>query len=577
METRGRILVIDDEEGIRFTSRAFLSREGYEVVTAEDYVSGLEAISKNEFDLVFVDILLGKHSGIDILREVKRAGLRCPVIVITGEPNLDTASESVRLGAFDYVAKPLVKNTLLHLTQLALHHKILADEKARIEEEMERYRLDLEAIIRSVKDAIVTVDKEMHIIKANEASERICGSSPEGGVGRSFSELARNCSGSCQEVLARTLKLNDTVRESRVECKHGNRPRQVVELVGSPLLDRNNQPRGAVLVIRDFTKLDTLEKEIGDRSKFHRIIGGSKTMQEVYRLVESLADMDTTVLVTGESGTGKEIVAETLHHGGIRAKMPLVQVNCSALAESLLESELFGHVKGAYTGAIKDKTGRFEAADGGTIFLDEIGDISPRIQLKLLRVIQEKVFERVGDFKPIRVNVRVIAATNRNLREKIRRGEFREDLFYRLKVVEIVLPPLRDRLEDIPLLVDHFCSFFSAKFRKNIQGLSDDAMRAFMFHHWPGNVRELMHALEHGCILCQGQVITMADLPVEIRKCSKPLVYKDRNKPQLTPESILEALKRTDWNKAKAARLLGVARQTIHRKIDEYGLRQTDE
>ncbi len=576
MNLKGRILIVDDEEGIRYTSRAFLTKEGHEVTTAESYDFALKTLSETEYDLIFMDIILGGHSGMDLLREVKKRGLRCPVIMITGEPNLDTASESVRLGAFDYVAKPLVKRTLLHLTQLALHHKNLADEKAIAEEERERYRLDLEAIFRSVQDAIVTVDDDMRVIGANEAARAICGIDPEESKGRSFAELGRRCSASCIEVIRRTLGANDTVRESRVECGRPESPRQIVELTGSPLLDRMNKPRGAVLVVRDITRLDALEKELKERHGFQRIIGRSEKMQEVYKLLDSLADTDTTVLIRGESGTGKELVADALHYGGVRAAKPMIEVNCSALAENLLESELFGHVRGAYTGAVRDKTGRFEAANGGTIFLDEIGDVSPRIQLKLLRVLQEKEFERVGDSRPVRVDVRVIAATNRNLKEKIRRGEFREDLYYRLKVVEIMLPPLRDRLDDIPLLADHFCSLFGNKFRKEIQGVSDEALRALMYYRWPGNVREFMHAIEHGCLLSRGEVVTLADLPPEIREQEMTRAPKQQCKARLTRESIIDALNKTDWNKAKAGRILGVARQTIHRKIDELGLRRTD-
>jgi transcriptional regulator with PAS, ATPase and Fis domain len=322
--------------------------------------------------------------------------------------------------------------------------------------------------------------------------------------------------------------------------------------------------------------LDALEKELKERHGFQKIIGRNEKMQEVYKLLDSLADTDTTVLITGESGTGKELIADALHYGGVRAAKPMIEVNCAALAENLLESEIFGHVRGAYTGAVRDKAGRFEAANGGTIFLDEIGDVSPRIQLKLLRVLQEKEFERVGDSKPIRVDVRVIAATNRNLKEKIRRGEFREDLYYRLKVVEIMLPPLRDRLDDLPLLADHFLSLFSKKFRKTIQGFSDEAMRALMHHRWPGNVRELMHAIEHACLLSRGEVITLADLPPEVREPEIIHAPKRKYRAQLTPETIMDALNRTDWNKAKAGRLLGVARQTIHRKIEEFGLCRTD-
>jgi PAS domain S-box-containing protein len=559
----GKILVIDDEEGIRFTFQSFLSKEGHEVVTAEDYDAALKALSLNEFDLIFADIILGKYTGIDILREIKNRNLRCPVIMITGQPDIETAAQSVRLGAFDYVAKPVVKEALLRLTNLALGHKALADEK-------EKYRRNLEAIFRSVTDAIVTVDNEMRVIEANDATRSICGIDPKEISGKKIGDCLSWCNKSCIKVLMDTLKGNKTIKEYRVECGQQNRPRQVVVLSSSPLVDSDNRSLGAVLVIRDITRLNALEQELKERYQFHNIIGKSGKMQGVYRLLENLADSETTVLIDGESGTGKELAAEALHYSGVRTSKPLVKVNCSALAENLLESELFGHVKGAFTGAIKDKEGRFEAANHGTIFLDEIGDLSPGLQVKFLRVLQEKEFERVGDITPIKVDVRVIAATNQDLREKVRRGEFREDLYYRLKVVKVSLPPLRERPEDIPLLVDHFCKSYNKKLKKNIRGVSDQVLRTFMYYPWPGNVRELMHAIEHAYILGQDPAITVDDLPSEIRDYSKSKIPVPKDKSTLQPDDIIQALEKTDWNKAKASRLLGVSRQTLYRKIEDY-------
>jgi len=305
-------------------------------------------------------------------------------------------------------------------------------------------------------------------------------------------------------------------------------------------------------------------------SEYHR---PKQKMQDTYRLLEDLANLETTVLVTGESGTGKELVAKALHYSGQRSFHPFVAVNCSALAESLLESELFGHVRGAFTGAIKDKQGRFEAANGGTIMLDEIGDISPLIQLKLLRVLQEKVFERVGESVPRKMDVRVIACTNKNLKEKVRRGEFREDLYYRLMIVEVALPPLRERMEDLPPLIDHFLHAFNERFQKDIEGVSQEVLNKFMLYSWPGNVRELEHTIEHAFILCRGKVITLEHLPTAIRDSIEADKIKTNGKQYAKKftgeEKILEALDKTDGNKAKAARLLGINRRTLYRKINK--------
>lgn len=572
-----RILVIDDEESIRFTSKSFLSEQGHEVVTTPDYDSALEIISNETVDLVFADIILGGRTGIDVLREIKNRGLGCPVIMITGEPNVETAAESVRLGAFDYISKPVRKETLLRASSIALHHKALIDEKDRIEDEKEKYRYNLEAIFKSVQDAIITVDTDTRVIEANEATGAICGVAPKDLVGMRFGGAISQCDKSCYDALEETLKTKSAVKKLGIECKHQQRPRQVVALTCSPLLNRDNDFMGAVLVMRDMTRLANLERELRERHRFQNIIGKSKRMQEVYGLLEDLADSETTVLITGESGTGKELVAEALHYGGVRSAKSLVKVNCSALAENLLESELFGHVKGAFTGAVKDKIGRFQMASGGTILLDEIGDISPRIQLKLLRVLQEKAFERVGASTPVKVDVRVIGATNQDLKEKVRLGEFRQDLYYRLKVIEVALPPLRERREDIPLLVDHFCSVFNKRDNKEIVGISDDVRRIFMRYPWPGNVRELEHAIEHGFILCRGSTIRADHLPSETRHYAKDKSPADSKKPSRGPKEIVKALEKTDWNKAKAARLLGISRQTMYRKIQQFGIARKSE
>jgi PAS domain S-box-containing protein len=459
-----------------------------------------------------------------------------------------------------------------------LHHKRLADEKEQIEAEKDRFRSNLEAIFRSVKDAIITVDNEMRVIEANPATESICSLLPREITGKTLAE-ARSCicSKSCVEVLKEALAHRRTIREYRTECRHPNRPKQVVILTVSPLLDRQGEFGGAVLVIRDVTRLSDLEEELRERYQFHNIVGKSQEMQDIYRLISDLAEVETTVLVTGESGTGKDLVAKALHHMGERRSRPLVVVNCSALAENLLESEMFGHVRGAFTGAIKDRRGRFHAADGGTMILDEVGDISPRIQLKLLRVLEEKEFERVGESIPVKVDVRVIATTNRDLRERVRQGAFREDLYYRLKVMEIPLPPLRDRREDIPLLVEHFRKRFNTSFKREIEGLSVEALRRFMAYSWPGNIRQLEHVMEHAFVLCRDRTISTTHLPPELeepKESGEPIREKT---PRETRQEILDVLSRTGGNKAKAARLLGMSRQNLYRKLERQDLNHPSE
>ena len=446
-------------------------------------------------------------------------------------------------------------------------------QRKKTEEELANHRSRLEALFRSVKDAIITVDPELRVMEANKSTENICGMDIREIQGQVFPQCLNQCSKSCCEVLRQTLEKKITIKEYWIECGHQQRHQQTVSVTSSPLLGPEGNFMGAVLVIRDITLLRDLERELRERHQFQNVIGRSKRMQDVYALLEDLANLETTVLVTGESGTGKDLVARALHCSGHRAFKPFVTVNCSALTESLLESELFGHVKGAFTGAIKDKQGRFQAANGGTHLLDEIGDISPLIQLKLLRVLQEKEFERVGESTPQKVDVRVIACTNKDLKEKVRRGEFREDLYYRLKVVEVALPPLRDRLEDLPLLIDHFRRFFNARFKKNIEGISNEVLSRFMDYSWPGNVRELEHVMEHAYVLCHGGVIVLEHLPLEIRdydRAEKIVIPKIPVKGPRQDQEILNALNKTGWNKAKAARQLGISRRTIYRKISKH-------
>jgi PAS domain S-box-containing protein len=571
---KAKVLIIDDEESIRFSFMSFLAKEGYEVLSADDFNSALKIINGKKPDLIIADIILGAYTGIDILRQVKKNGLRCSVIMITGVPDVDSAAEAVRLGAFDYLPKPIRKESLLRVTKMALHHETLLREKDRIEAEKERYRRNLEAIFRSLEDAIVTVDPSGYIIEANEATKNICGFEPAEIIGQRFINLPIKCSGSCHGVLEETLSIKKSIEEYRIECRRGDRPNQIVLLNSSPLIDIEKGFMGSILVARDVTRLTVLERELRERHQFQNIVGKSQRMKEIFRILEDLADTDTTVLIRGESGTGKELVAKALHYGGVRAEKTMVGINCSVLAENLLESELFGHVRGAFTGAVREKQGRFEAADGGTIFLDEIGDVSPRIQLKLLRVLQEREFERVGDTTPISVDVRVIAATNRDLKAKVRLGEFREDLYYRLKVIEIEMPPLRERREDIPLLVDHFFGIFKNRLKKGIKAVSQDVLDIFMRYSWPGNVRELENALEHAFVLCRGDTLVVDDLPAETKEHVNLQPLPQKRKTVYEEKDVLAALEKTDWNKAKAARLLGVSRQTIYRIINKYGMKR---
>ncbi|MFP3871049.1 MAG: sigma 54-interacting transcriptional regulator, partial [Syntrophobacteria bacterium] len=297
------------------------------------------------------------------------------------------------------------------------------------------------------------------------------------------------------------------------------------------------------------------------------IVGKSRAITEVLSRVKAIAATDTTVLITGETGTGKELVAEAVHSLSKRAKRPLVKVNCAALPESIIESELFGHVKGAFTGAVHSRMGRFEAAHRGTIFLDEIGDISPNVQVRLLRVLEERKVERVGDYKPVTVDVRIVAGTNRPLEKLVEGGSFREDLFYRLNVFNINVPPLRGRKDDIPLLVAHFLNNFSRSMGKKTGSISKEVMERLMEHSWRGNVRELMNIIESACVLCRGDTIELEHLPPFFE--SWPFDVRADGGVEI---QISEALRRAGGNKTRAARLLGIDRTTLYRRMKRCGI-----
>jgi PAS domain S-box-containing protein len=560
-----KILIVDDEESIRYTFNVFLSEQGYAVSGAASYDEAVSLMREDDFDLMYVDIVMEGKSGIDLLKTVRKTRPHVPVIMITGVPSIETAADALRQGALDYIIKPIRQHALVRSADVALKHKAVTEEK-------EKCRLNFEAIFRSVKDGIVTVDQSMAVVEINEAATRICNIGRDAAIGKPVRLLADRCQGKCIEALDEIFESRKTLEIRYVECRTEPEGHQVVSLTASPLMGATGDFTGAVLVIRDETRIVELERSLEETRESGPIVGQSVGIRRVRSLIKDLADVQTTVLVTGESGTGKELVVDELHRSGERREKPLVKLNCAALSENLLESELFGHVAGAFTGAVKDKIGRFQRADRGTLFLDEIGEISPRMQLRLLRVLETMEFERVGDSTPVKVDVRVVAATNRDLKTKVAAGEFREDLYYRLKVVEIKLPPLRERADDIPILVKHFLALFNRKFGKKIKDISTDVWAMFKSYGWPGNVRELENTLEHAFICCHEGAITVNHLPAEFKKlqgiASNAVPMTDEEE----ADAIRRALRKSLWNKSRAAELLGISRRTIYRKMQKYGI-----
>ncbi len=555
-----RILLVDDEEGIRVVLEYLLRKAGYLVDTATGHPEAMACLEKRNYDLAFLDIKLIGKDGLQLLRDLKAIAPSTQVVMFTGSPEVDTAAEAIRQGACDYITKPIDREALLMVCRRALLAK-------RLEDERELYRANLDAIFCSVADPILMVDGTGRLAQANPPAAQIFGYT-EAMIGCELDKISLPCAPSCHPAIGKSLRTQKPQELLRIECHTVTGETRIVNLKVNPISSGNNG--GVVVVIQDDTRLVELERSLHQRGNFHGIIGVSPPMQRVFALIEALADMPTTVLIYGESGTGKESVAAALHSSGRRAAAPLVKVNCSALSESLLESELFGHVRGAFTGAIADKVGRFQKADGGTLFLDEIGDISPTVQMRLLRVLQEGEFEPVGASTPIKVDVRIIAATNKDLAEMVRQGTFREDLYYRLNVVRLVLPSLRERLEDLDLLVSHFISKHNARLKKDIHGISADVMQLFHHYRWPGNVRELEHAIEHACILSTSGIICLSDLPADLtgNKAEEAMAS------QLTPApaaklTITEALALAGGNKSQTAKLLGISRRTLYRHLEK--------
>lgn len=585
-----KILIVDDEESIRHTFNIFLKSEGYKfVTTSSNYNEAINAIKLSDYDLIISDIVLSGYSGTDLLKEIREAGLNCPVVMITGFPNLKTAAKAIRYGAYDYISKPVNKETLLHFTKHALEHWVEIKKNQRLQQENEKYRIYLDTIFHSVSDAIITVDSQMKVVQLNEKAKQwlyyIDFDKHQNLLQWPLDTL---CHAFVDDV-RKILQGGQEVRKHIIECTAPDQTTRMLSINASPLRDENNKLQGAVIVARDMETAKTSERGQG-RSSFHSFVDSSSAMQKVYSLIENIGKVDTSVLVTGESGTGKELAAEALHAESSRRNKPLIKLDCASFSENLLESELFGHRKGAFTGADRDRAGKLLQADGGTLFLDEIGEISPRTQLFLLRFLQERTFTPLGLDDPIHVDVRIIAASNVDFQKMVKSGKFREDLYYRLKVIEIHLPPLRERIEGIPLLANHFLTTFRKQLGKNIATISDQALECMLRYSWPGNIRELKHTIERACVLCHDGVLQVKHLPAEMQKPSTkdvevppPLLPTDFQNTlpesarpiyryQSEEEKLRNALLYANDNRAKAAKMLGVSRSTLYRWMEKYNL-----
>jgi two-component system response regulator HydG len=443
-----------------------------------------------------------------------------------------------------------------------------------------------ERIIDSIADGIFTVDEDLTIRSFSPRMEQLTGLSQAQAVGRKCPDVLKGSKCKTDCPLIWTFGHRAVVERCRETFRPDSGRIMQVSVTTAFLQDEHGQPAGLIGIVRDHTEVERLRKQLHERHSFRNIIGRSSAMQEVFQKIEAVSASDVTVLIEGETGTGKEVVAQAIHHMSERRDGPFVSLNCAALNDNLLESELFGHIRGAFTGAVADRPGRFELAAGGTLFLDEIGDTSPALQSKLLRVLEEKAFERVGDTRTHKVDVRIIAATHRDLPKVAREGRFREDLYFRLAVMPIHLPPLRDRREDIPLLVQHMIDKYRPKYmagrEEQFEGISNRALALLLQYDWPGNVRELEHAIEHAMISTTTNRIERAFLPASIRRLqpSDSLAEGDTAPPAsssgedgpLGASAIRSALAGSRWNVTKAAAILGISRTTLWRRMKELRL-----
>jgi len=453
VSTPANVLILDDDPIVLDSLKEFLSNEGYKVTGTRSLDEALEALSTRTFEAVLTDIRLPKGSGFDVLERVRRTNADTAVIMFTGYGTIEDAVRAIKMGAFDYVTKPL------------------SDDEVRL-------------------------------------------------------------------ALERAIQQQRLIAENR-----------------------------------------RLREELNMSFRFDNFICRDKKMRRVLDTLRTVADTNTTILITGESGTGKTLVARCVHHNSPRRDKPFVEVSCGALPDTLLESELFGHVKGSFSGAIANKVGKFEHADGGTIFLDEISNASPSLQMKLLRVLESFEFEPVGGNRTRKVDVRVILATNQDLRKLVEKKEFREDLYYRINVVTVDLAPLRERPEDIPLLARHFLDKYASESGHPIKGFSEEVMRAFAEYAWPGNVRELENVVQSAVLFCRGEYITLDDLPPQLRPAeAEPVVEEGKILPldeamaRWERKVILEALQSTGGSRKAAAERLGINRTTLYNKMRRYGI-----
>ncbi len=515
----------------------------------------------------------------------EKSGQDAKLILESLEENRTFSNLSINLTD----CKGRIKNVLASITPIHKEDEVLSvvfvfrntKEMLAMAEEIEEKTLELidqknklDAIFNSNIEGTFTIDNDWTVTSFNRSAEKITGFKKSEAIGKKCWEIFRSslCRNGCH--MEQTILKGKSTIGNELEIINRKGIKVPIRVNSGILLNNKNQKIGAVETFIDLSEIKNLTDHLKTQFRFSNIIGSNKEMDKIFNLLESVAETDSSVLITGESGTGKELAARAIHLNSPRSTGPFIALNCSAFAETLIESELFGHEKGAFTGAISTKVGRFELAHNGTLFVDEVGDISLPVQTKLLRVLETRQFERVGGNKSISMNVRIIAATNKDLLKEISEGRFREDLYYRINVINIHLPPLRDRMDDFPLLINHFIKKYNDKFSKMITHFSPDAYELLENYSWPGNIRELENVIEHCFVLCKCDVIRKEHLPERIKHSAKrePLLGKNPIE-DAERKMILDVLNKHNGNRTNAAKELNINPSTLWRKMKRLGIK----
>jgi DNA-binding NtrC family response regulator len=557
-----RILIVEDEAIVALDLEERLRRLGYDVVGIVDSCAdALASAAELRPDLVLMDIeLRDDRDGISAAEQL-RAELALPVVFLTAYADAATIDRAKRASPHGYVVKPFEERDLRATLEVALY-------RVGVDRVLRRSHEDLLAVLDVQRTGILLVEETGRIAFANAAAGRILGAD-----GHALADLP----------WSEGLGVRGEVRK-RIEALFGmpmaERPKVVAHLesrgtrdwvVEIEIADDPRAPKRKILFLTDVSELHDLRRLLDERGRFHDLVGRSEEIQQVVRLVRQVGPSNLTVVIEGETGTGKELVARAIHRESGRRNGPFVAINCAGLSEELAASQLFGHRRGAFTGAVADTAGMFEAARGGTLFLDEIGELPLRVQTTLLRALDERAVLRIGETQPRPVDVRIVAATNRELATEVAQGRFRADLLYRIRVGRIHLPPLRARRDDLPLLVRHALAEQRAVTGRAVEHVSDEAMQAMLAYDWPGNVRELQHTLGYAVIHCPGTTIELEDLPPEVLEHARPVPVAG-DLPGDERERIMAALERAAGERKAAAVLLGVSRATLYRRMAQHGI-----